>query len=87
MRATTRLYLITPPALDPDRFANELEEALAGGDVASLQLRLKDCDDEAIRRAAPTGVDVASGVESRPGVKDPELVRAFVAAVRAAEER
>jgi thiamine-phosphate pyrophosphorylase len=51
-RATTRLYLITPPALDPGRFAHELENALAGGDVASLQLRLKDCDDEAIRRAA-----------------------------------
>ena len=42
---------------------------------------------EAVRRAAPTGVDVASGVESSPGVKDPERVRAFVAAVRAAEER
>jgi len=50
-RATTRLYLLTPPALDPDRFAKELEEALAGGDVASLQLRLKDCDDDTIRRA------------------------------------
>ena len=48
---TTRLYLITPPALDPERFAKELKEALAGGDVASLQLRLKDCDDEVIRRA------------------------------------
>jgi thiamine-phosphate pyrophosphorylase len=51
-RATTRLYLITPPALDPDRFANELEDALAGGDVASLQLRLKDVEDDAVRRAA-----------------------------------
>src|SRR5689334_7459119 len=51
-RATTRLYLITPPALYPDRFAKELEEALAGGDVASLQLRLKDADDDTIRRAA-----------------------------------
>jgi thiamine-phosphate pyrophosphorylase len=50
-RAATRLYLITPPALDPDRFAKDLEEAFAGGDVASLQLRLKDCDDETIRRA------------------------------------
>ena len=50
-RATTRLYLITPPALDPDRFAKELEEAFAGGDVASLQLRLKDCDDDTVRRA------------------------------------
>ena len=50
-RATTRLYLITPPALDPDRFAKELEEALDGGDVASLQLRLKEVDDDAVRRA------------------------------------
>jgi thiamine-phosphate pyrophosphorylase len=51
-RATTRLYLITPPALDPDKFARELDEALAGGDVACLQLRLKDVDDAAIRHAA-----------------------------------
>jgi thiamine-phosphate pyrophosphorylase len=50
-RPTTRLYLITPPALDPERFAKELEVALAGGDVASLQLRLKDCDDDVIRHA------------------------------------
>jgi thiamine-phosphate pyrophosphorylase len=51
-RATTRLYLITPPALDPDRFAKELEAALAGGDVACLQLRLKEVDDDIVRRAA-----------------------------------
>jgi thiamine-phosphate pyrophosphorylase len=50
-RATTRLYLITPPAFDPERFAEELEDALAGGDVACLQLRLKDVDDAMIRRA------------------------------------
>ncbi|HEY8874607.1 MAG TPA: thiamine phosphate synthase [Stellaceae bacterium] len=50
-RATTRLYLITPPALDPDRFAKDLEEALAGGDVACLQLRLKEVDDSVVRRA------------------------------------
>ena len=42
---------------------------------------------EAVRQAEPPGVDVASGVESRPGMKDPALVRAFVAAVRAVEER
>jgi thiamine-phosphate pyrophosphorylase len=51
-RATTRLYLITPPALDPHEFAPRLEAALAGGDVAAVQLRLKDVDDEAIRAAA-----------------------------------
>jgi len=49
--ATTRLYLITPPAFDPERFAKDLEEALSGGDVACLQLRLKDVDDATVRRA------------------------------------
>ncbi|HEV7996420.1 MAG TPA: thiamine phosphate synthase [Stellaceae bacterium] len=49
--ATTRLYLITPPAFEPERFAGELEEALAGGDVACLQLRLKEAGDDAVRRA------------------------------------
>ena len=51
-RATTRLYLITPPALDPHEFAPRLEAALSGGDVAAVQLRLKDVDDETIRAAA-----------------------------------
>jgi thiamine-phosphate pyrophosphorylase len=51
-RATTRLYLITPPVLDPHDFASLLEAALSGGDVAAVQLRLKDVDDEAIRAAA-----------------------------------
>ena len=58
-RATTRLYLITPPAFDPDTFAGALEEALAGGDVACLQLRLKDVDEAAIRRAAKILMPIA----------------------------
>ncbi len=60
-RATTRLYLITPPALDPDGFARELEAALSGGDVACLQLRLKDVDDAAIRRAAKVLQPIVQG--------------------------
>jgi thiamine-phosphate pyrophosphorylase len=49
---TARLYLITPPRLVPAAFADTLARALDAGDVACVQLRLKDVDDDAIRRAA-----------------------------------
>lgn len=39
---------------------------------------------EAIRTLRPWGVDVTSGVEKRPGEKDPARVAAFVTAARAA---
>ncbi len=42
---------------------------------------------EAIGILQPWGVDVASGVEARPGKKDPEKVRAFVGAVRECDRR
>ena len=46
-----RLYLITPSALEPESFVQPLETALGAGDVASVQLRLKNVPDDAILRA------------------------------------
>ena len=41
---------------------------------------------EAVRITRAGGVDVSSGVESAPGVKDPELIKAFIRAARATQE-
>ncbi|MCA8892506.1 thiamine phosphate synthase [Hyphomonas sp.] len=59
-RPRTRLYLITPPRIeDVDAFAALLETAFSTGDIACLQLRLKQADgsiDEAATRAASAAV-------------------------------
>jgi thiamine-phosphate pyrophosphorylase len=53
---TCRLYAITPPDIaaegrDPAAFRDPLAKALDAGDVATVQLRLKDVSDDAILRA------------------------------------
>ena len=64
--------MITPPAFDPAEFKPISAKALAGGDVACLQLRLKDVSDDEIRRAATTLMplcrehDVAFLINDRP---------------------
>ena len=59
MSERCRLYLITPPKLEPKSFAEVLRRALGSGDVASLQLRLKDVSDDDIRRATETLMPIA----------------------------
>jgi thiamine-phosphate pyrophosphorylase len=54
-----RLYLITPPTFEPAAFAQDLARALDAGDVACLQLRMKDVSDDAVRRAAEALMPVA----------------------------
>lgn len=62
---TCRLYLITPPAIDDlAAFARVLAQALDAGDVAALQIRLKDASDEVIAAA----VDVLSPICHARGV-------------------
>lgn len=52
MRPACQLYLITPPALpDLAAFAVSLEAALETGEVAALQIRLKDADDATVLAA------------------------------------
>ncbi len=46
-----RLYLITPPRIELPGYLRELADAFDGGDVACLQLRLKDCEDDKVREA------------------------------------
>jgi len=46
-----RLYIITPEQFDPRFFGDSLAEALDAGEVAAVQLRLKNAADDVWRRA------------------------------------
>lgn len=76
MTRRCRLYLITPPVLEPAAFAPLLAQALAGGDVACVQLRLKPPEDAVILGAGRVlgpliqGAGAAFLVNDRPDLAD-----------------
>ncbi|WP_203291504.1 thiamine phosphate synthase [Maricaulis parjimensis] len=55
---TSQLYLITPPRIDAG-FAARLADTLDAGEVAALQIRLKDHDQADIRKLAPDLIRIA----------------------------
>ena len=57
-RAPCRLYLITPPRFEPEAFAETLDDALGGGDVACVQLRMTEADGDGLTRAAEALIPV-----------------------------
>ena len=59
MDTRCRLYLITPATLSPGFATESLARALDAGDVAALQIRLKDAPDDAILRAAEAILPIA----------------------------
>ncbi len=59
-----RVYLITPERFDPLAFADQLAMALDAGDVAAVQLRIKDVSDSVWKRT----IDVLRPVTQKRGV-------------------
>ena len=69
-----RLYLITPPRFELAEFAEALDDALGGGDVACVQLRMSEIDGDGLARVAKVLIplchakDVAFLIEGRADV-------------------
>ncbi|MEQ8664667.1 MAG: thiamine phosphate synthase [Rhodospirillales bacterium] len=71
-----RLYLVTPPEIEIRRFGSTLESALDGGDIACVQLRLKNCSDDAVLAAADTLIPIARSRDVTFLINDrPDLAR------------
>ncbi len=74
--ADCRLYLVSPPAIEPREFATVLAAALDAGDVAALQLRLKAASDSAILKAAAVLLPVCAARDVAFILNDrPDLAR------------
>ena len=60
-----KLYLLTPPKIDPDEFAGRLQRAIAAKPdiVGAVQLRLKDIGDDDFKRAAEALLPVCHGFD------------------------
>jgi len=71
-----RLYLVTPPRIELPAFADALSAAVDAGDVACLQIRLKDIEDDDIRRAAEVLLPIAQHRDVAVLMNDrPDLAR------------
>jgi thiamine-phosphate pyrophosphorylase len=74
-----RLYLITPPRIaDLPAFLTALAEALDAGDVAAVQIRLKDVSDAEIERVTRAVLPVAQQHDAAVIMNDrPDLAAAL----------
>jgi thiamine-phosphate pyrophosphorylase len=72
-----RLYLITPPRLDDvEAFADDLLAALTAGDIAALQIRLKEVPDSEVARAVRVLAPIAQARGAAVILNDrPDLAR------------
>lgn len=85
-----RAYSVSATLIDPGAgggrpFQWSLAHGLPGRTIVSGGLTPENVAD-AIRASRPYAVDVSSGVERSPGVKDEAKMRAFVHAVRTADD-
>jgi thiamine-phosphate pyrophosphorylase len=64
MHNNCRLYLISPPQIDLPKFVGQVEDAFAGGDVGSFQLRLKNASDTEILKAAAALIPICHAHEA-----------------------
>ena len=83
---TVAALLLDPGAGSGRTFPWEMARGLPGKIIVAGGLNSENVV-AAVRAARPYAVDVASGVEARPGVKDHDKIRALIGSVRREDER